>query len=223
MGRAFALKNDEEMQDMASSLGFNPDDLEEAAERDEPFEDHPVQIKDEGDILKALAIVGHIRDEIEEEEEAMERELETVREFRENRIEKKQDSIDFLTAPLRKYIDDWGKNYNGVGGHAGFHTVTTTDWKATSEELVAFAEKKGLRQKVTIKAELPSEAIAQIYQIVNKYDPEGHISQKAYKSAIKNYMKEEGLDGAPYGEKVGMNPLYAKKKREDFRVKPSDE
>ena len=214
------LKSDDELNDMARDLGFDPKDVDEV---DDPRNDHPMNVEGEGDVMRVMALVGHIDSEIEKEETALKDEIETVKEFRESRIERKRDTKDYLTLPLQRYIDQKGDNYNGPMGHAGFHAVTTTDWKATADELVDFAREHGLRQKVTIKAELTTAEAAALEDFIEKCDPEASVSTTAYKSAIKDYMRSNGLHNADYsesGEAVGGNPLYQMETRDDFRIKP---
>lgn len=221
MARSITLSNDEELNDMAESLGFNPNEGEATAEGQK--REHPVQIHGPGDIMKAMRIVAGMRKEIENEKSAMDEEINHIKDFRQQRIERKQDALSYLTQPLEHYIAEWGENYNGPAGHAGYHTVTTTDWKATEQELLDFALQNGLRIKVTIKAELTLEQMAALADFVRKCDEDASIDHMPYKSAIKQNMKERGLHKAAYsesGEQMSANPLYEQVKRQDFRIKP---
>ena len=221
MGRALTLKTTEELHELSRELGFDPDALEDLPETDE-FDDHPISVNDNGDVMRVMTIVSHIEDEIEAEEEALEQEIETVKDFRESRIERKKDTVDYLTQPLQKYTAENG-NYNGPAGHAGYHGVTTTNWRAAQEKILAFAQKHGLRQKVTIKAELTKKEAEALEQFIERCDEDADVSWMPYKSAIKDHMRAEGLHDAEYtesGEAIGGNPLYEQETRQDFRCKP---
>lgn len=224
MARSITLSNDEELNDMAESLGFNPDEGEATAEGQK--REHPVQIHGPGDIMKAMRIVAGMRKEIENEKSAMDEEINHIKDFRQQRIERKQDALSYLTQPLEHYIAEWGENYNGPAGHAGYHTVTTTDWKATEDEILEYALAHGLKVKMTLKCELTPYILTQIRELLKSQGVEQDdysMDLMPYKSAIKQNMKERGLHKAAYsesGEQVGANPLYEQVKRQDFRIKP---
>lgn len=223
MARAINLKSDQELNDYARELGFDPEDVEDFDTDPEGLKDHPISVEDNGDVMRVMTLLSHLEDEVADEEEALEEEIETVKEFREKRIQQKKDSIEFLSMPLQNHIEEEGSNYNGPAGHAGFHTVTTTNWHASEQELMDFALKHNLRVKLTIKAELSLEQLAALMDFVRNCDEDADVSKMPYKSAIKDKMRELGLHGADYtesGEAVEGNPLYELEKRQDFRIKP---
>lgn len=213
MARTIELTNDEELNQMAEDLGFNPDEGEATRSTGDGGHEHPISIDGPGDIMKCMNIVKGLRSEIEQEKNAMEEELNHIRDFREQRIEQKQESLDYLTQPLQEFISKWGENYNGPAGHAGYHTVTTTNWKADADQLVGFAQRHGLRQKLTIKADLSADAVERIKGILEQSASDYSMDVMAYKSSIKGFVKEANMDSDD-------NALYEKEKRKDFRMKP---
>ena len=48
------LKSDEEMNDMARELGFDPKDVDEV---DDPRSEHPMSIENQGDVMRVVALV----------------------------------------------------------------------------------------------------------------------------------------------------------------------
>ena len=211
--RTVELLSEKSLRQELEEQGFDTSRLDDEAFQATPSSpDHPLPVSSSGDVYAALRVVGRLQKEIEEEEAAMREEIARVKEIRTRRIEAKKRSIDWLTVPLKNYIDRYG-NYNGPAGYAGRRTVWKTNWKAGAEDLAGYALKRGLPVRLSVKGPVPTEAYEELCDSLGG----APVKIAADKNALKKFFRENEGDPEIQRER---DRLFEKRKGITYRFEP---
>jgi hypothetical protein len=211
--RKVELLSEKSLRQELEEQGFDTSRLDDEAFQATPSSpDHPLPVSSSGDVYAALRVVGRLQKEIEAEEVAMREEIDRVKKIRTRRIEAKKRSLDWLTVPLKNYIDRYG-NYNGPAGYAGRRTVWKTTWKAGASELGEYAISRGLPVRLSIKGPVP----AAVYEKLCQTAGNATIEVEADKNALKKFFREQATDEQTTCER---DRLFEKKKSSTYRFEP---
>jgi hypothetical protein len=211
--RTVELLSEESLRQELEEQGFDTSRLDDEAFQATPSSpDHPLPVSSSGDVYAALRVVGRLQKEIEEEEVAMREEIARVKKIRTRRIKAKKRSLDWLTVPLKNYIDRYG-NYNGPAGYAGRRTVWKTTWKAGASELGEYAISRGLPVRLSVKGPVPAAVYEKLCQTLGN----ATIEVAADKNALKKFFRENEGDPEVKRER---DRLFEKKKSSTYRFEP---
>jgi len=211
--RAIQLLSEDALRKELEEQGFDTSRLDEEAFQPTPSgPDHPLPVSSSGDVYAVLRVIDRLQKEIEAEKTAMREEIARVKKIRGRRIQAKEHSLDWLTIPLKNYIDRYG-NYNGPAGYAGRRTVWKTNWKAEGHELATYAMGRGLPVRLSVKGALPTEAYEALLDAVS----EASVKVAADKNALKKFFRENEGDPAVEGER---DQLFEKREGTTYRFEP---
>jgi hypothetical protein len=211
--RTIELLSEETLRQALEEQGFDTSRLDDEAFQATPSRpDHPLPVSSSGDVYAVLRVIDRLQKGIEAEEDAMREEVDRVKKIRTRRIEAKKRSLDWLTVPLKNYIDRHG-NYNGPAGYAGRRTVWKTTWKAGGSELGEYAMSRGLPVRLSVKGPVPSAVYEELRQTLGP----ATIKVAADKNALKSFFRERASDEKTAREQAR---LFEKKKSSTYRFEP---
>lgn len=211
--RTVRLLSEDSLRQKLEEQGFDTSRLDDDAFKHTPSgPDHPLPVRSSGDVYAALRVVGRLQQEIEAEEAAMQEEIARVKTVRTRRIQARQRSIDWLTVPLKNYIDRHG-NYNGPAGYAGKRTVWKTNWKAEGSELAEYAMGHGLPVRLTVKGPVPPG----VYRAMRNSLTGAAVEVAADKNALKTFFREHEGEAGLAEER---ERLFEKRKGTSYRFDP---
>ena len=211
--RTVQIQSEESLRQHLEDNGFDTSRLDDEAFQPAPSRpDHPLPVSTSGDVYAALRVIDRLQKEIEAEKTAMHEEIERVKRIRTRRIQAKQASLDWLTVPLKNYVDRYG-NYSGPAGYAGRRTVWKTTWKVDGHELAQYAMRQGLPVRLRVKGPVPTA----LYKTLRESLDEATVEVAADKNALKAFFRDHEDDEALTQER---DELFEKSKGTSYRFDP---